>query len=382
MSIPFRDLLKKVGSGTHTSIDLSREESALATQMMLEQTATPAQIGAFMIAQRIKRPSISELVGMLDCYEQLGPQLHSPGGAPIVLNNPYDGRTRTAPVVPLTALILAAAGVPTVLHGGDRMPTKYGLPLVESWLTLGLDWRALSLPQVQTVFEKTSLGFVYLPQHFPAAHGLTEYRDQIGKRPTLATVELMWTPHPQPCHAVSSFVHPPTEDRTRQAYWQRQSYHFTTVKGLEGSCDLPRSRTVILGLGNVDQRGEPLFERLLLHPKDYGFEGEDMALDETYATAMAGAVVGSSGELTQAAIWNGGFYLWRMGAAASIEAGLSQAQTLLETGQAAAKLQQIKDAIAAASNLGSADGSEEQRPEQRPDQPSERIPSSSSSISP
>jgi len=31
---------------------------------------------------------------------------------------------RTAPVSPLTALLLTAAGQPVVMHGSDRMPTK------------------------------------------------------------------------------------------------------------------------------------------------------------------------------------------------------------------------------------------------------------------
>ncbi|MEL7520217.1 MAG: hypothetical protein AAGJ80_01140, partial [Cyanobacteria bacterium J06553_1] len=71
----FRDLLKKVGSGTHTSKPLSRSEAAIATHLILTQAATPVQIGAFMIAHRIRRPTPTELAGMLDTYDALGPQL-------------------------------------------------------------------------------------------------------------------------------------------------------------------------------------------------------------------------------------------------------------------------------------------------------------------
>jgi anthranilate phosphoribosyltransferase len=63
MSQAFRELLKKVGSGTHTSEHLTREEAATATRMILEQEATPIQIGAFLIAHRIKRPTGTELAG-------------------------------------------------------------------------------------------------------------------------------------------------------------------------------------------------------------------------------------------------------------------------------------------------------------------------------
>src|SRR5919199_736476 len=249
MSNAFRELLKKVGSGVHTGEDLSREEAATATRMMLLQEATPAQLGAFMIAHRIKRPSSEELAGMLDAYDQIGPKLQpwgmghgrvaqwhsgrveeftsspphsltpSPPAQPVmVFGTPYDGRSRTAPVTPLTALILATAGVPVVMHGGDCMPTKYGVPLIEMCQGLGVDFSKLTLAQVEQLLETTGLGFIYLPQHFPEAQGLVPYRDQIGKRPPTATMELMWCPYAGDAHVVAGYVHPPTENRFRETF--------------------------------------------------------------------------------------------------------------------------------------------------------------------
>ncbi|MBE9079052.1 anthranilate phosphoribosyltransferase family protein [Romeria aff. gracilis LEGE 07310] len=352
MSRVFRDLLKKVGSGSHTSTDLSREEAAIATRMMLKEEATPVQIGAFMIAHRIKRPTPVELAGMLDCYDSLGPQLALiTADYPVtIFNSPYDGRTRTAPVSPITALTLAAAGAPAILHGGDRMPTKLGLPLIEVWQGLGLAWERLTLTQVQQVLETTGLGFVYLPHHFPTAQAMVPYRDQIGKRPPFATVELMWSPYPSSAHnshLVSGFVHPPTEDRTQITFQLRQTPFFTTVKGLEGSCDLARSRTAIIGLGQL-RNGELNFERLLLHPRDYGFEGADpdlLSLPELTDTFQV-ILQGKPGPLMTSVVWNAGFYLWRCGATPTIEAGFKQAENLLQAGAVRAKLAEVRGAIA------------------------------------
>ncbi|NET11214.1 MAG: hypothetical protein F6K16_42345 [Symploca sp. SIO2B6] len=162
MSDEFRELLRKVGSGTHTSKSLSRAEAARAGHLMLTQEATPAQIGAFMIAHRIKRPTGDELAGILDAYNSLGPSLQPIPSTipPIMLNSPYDGRSRTAPIRPLTTLLLAAAGCPVISHGGDRMGTKYGIPLSEIWQGLGIDWTALELAQVQQVFEQTHIALL------------------------------------------------------------------------------------------------------------------------------------------------------------------------------------------------------------------------------
>ena len=347
MSYAFRELLKKVGSGVHTAKDLTRAEAAAATRMMLMQEATPAQIGAFMIAHRIKRPRPPELAGMLDAYDLLGPKLGPIQSAyPVtVLCAPYDGRSRTAPISPLTALILAAANAPVIMHGGDRMPTKYGVPFIDIWQGLDLPLQHMSLPQAQQLFERTGLGFIYTPRHFPEAEAITPYREQIGKRPPFATIELMWSPYNGDAHLVTGYVHPPTEEMARATYAIRGTHFYTAVKGLEGSCDLPRARTAILALSNSDQTG---FERLLLHPRDYDFAGEDVPLEDTsqLVTAMQQVLSGQASELMRSAIWNGGFYLWRCGVCETFEAGLTLAETLLINQTVAQKLEEVKTAIA------------------------------------
>lgn len=343
MSDSFRELLKKVGSGPHTSEDLTRSEAELATTMMLEQVATPAQIGAFMIAHRIKRPTPPELAGMLDAYHCKGPILSTKNlgfvKPVVVFSNPYDGRSRTAGVTPITSLILATVGVSVILHGGDCMPTKYGIPLVEIWQGLGVDFSQLSLAQAQTFLEKTGLGFIYLPQHFPLANALVEYRDQIGKRPPFATLELMWSPCDTNFHLVSGYVHPPTETFFQETFKLVGVDQFTTVKGLEGSTDLPLSRTAIIGLGKTDGT----VERLLLHPVDYGFETKDFPfVDKThYLEEIHNVIYNIESPLASAAIWNGGFYLWRFGICPELKDAFNLAKTMLAQGKVAAKLEEI-----------------------------------------
>ncbi|MEB3169871.1 MAG: anthranilate phosphoribosyltransferase, partial [Synechococcaceae cyanobacterium] len=97
----FRDLIAKVGSGEHTSTGLSREEAREALELMLSGEVDGAQVGAFLIAHRIRRPAPLELTGMLDAYRQLGPELHTPGRRALCFGVPYDGRSRTAPLLPL-----------------------------------------------------------------------------------------------------------------------------------------------------------------------------------------------------------------------------------------------------------------------------------------
>ncbi|MBW4616149.1 MAG: anthranilate phosphoribosyltransferase family protein [Desmonostoc vinosum HA7617-LM4] len=347
MSNLFREFLQKVGSGSHTAKNLTRDEAATAIKMMLRKEATPAQTGAFLIAHRIKRPTGEELAGMLDAYDELGPKLQPIASARtvIVLGIPYDGRTRTTPISPITALLLAAAGQPVIMHGGDRLPTKYGLPLIDIWQGLGVNWTVLPLPKTQRVFEQTGIGFIYTPQHFPLTKGIWDYRDQIGKRPPLATMELIWCPYAGDTRIIAGFVHPPTEGMFQEALALKGISKYTFIKGLEGSCDLPRDRTAIIGISSPTASGE--LERLHLVPREYGFTTKNVPLGspEELIADMHDVLAGKSNELMQTALWNGGFYLWQSGICSDMRSGIAKAEELLTSGMVAAKLQEITQVV-------------------------------------
>ena len=344
MSDRFRKFVQIIGSGPHTGKSLTREQAATAMEMMLLQTATPAQIGAFLIAHRIKRPTGAELAGMLDTYDRMGSQLQpvaSHGRSPVIFGIPYDGRSRTAPIAPLVSLILAAAEIPVILHGGDRMPTKYGIPLIDIWQAWGVDWTNISLDRLQHIFATTKLGFIYTPTHFPAAAGLTPYRDQIGKRPPIATLELLWCPYAGDAHLIFGYVHPPTEQTALVAATLRNTPHkITTVKGLEGSSDLPRDRAVIIG---VHQSGREL-ERIFLHHYDYGLSNVNPPLLSTpeLMTDFEGVLRAEPSELLNSVLWNAGFYLWHCGGASDMSAGMKLARELLFSGAIRDRLDNIR----------------------------------------
>lgn len=353
MSAVFRELLKKLGSGQHTGQHLSREEAAEATRLMLTQVATPAQIGAFLMVHRLVRPVAAELAGMLDAYNELGPAILpdparataplAPGQRPVmVFGIPYDGRSRTAPLSPAVVLLLAAAGVPVLLHGGDRLPTKYGLPLVELWQALGVDWRsaAPTLEAVAGHLQQHNIGFVYLPQHFPLAQALFELRAEIGKRPPLATLELIWSPYRGDSHRCCGFVHPPTEGVVRETFALHGIPQFTTIKGLEGSTDLPRDRPSILGLTDGGQ-----FQRFLANAHRLGWGGKELPLDDPalLAADIEAALAGKPSDTSRAIVWNAGFYLWRAGLTPDLAAGWAEAQRLLTEGQGQAVLADLRD---------------------------------------
>ena len=109
---------------------------------------------------------------------------------------------------------------------------------------------------------------------------------------------------------------------------------------------MPRDRTSIIAVSQPGSSSN--FERILLHPRDYGFAGAEVPLDSTsqLLAQMQDVLQGKSSELMLAAIWNGGFYLWRCGVCPDLPTGFAKAQALLLGGNAAQKLQEVSDAIA------------------------------------
>jgi anthranilate phosphoribosyltransferase len=195
---------------------------------------------------------------------------------------------------------------------------------------------------VQASLERWNLALVHQPDHFPAAEGLVQIRDDIGKRPPLASLELMWTAHQGEHLLVSGFVHPPTEARAWEALRLAGETHVLTVKGLEGSTDLPISRACVTGRSQGDHN-----ERLILHPRDHGCYGADPAwvcLDSWSQQALA--ALGGQGELADALRWNCGTYLWLAGACPDQQQGMHQADALLQSGAALRWLEQMRNALA------------------------------------
>ena len=336
----FKQHLRKIGSGEHTSKSLSRQEAADALELMLREQATPAQIGAFLIAHRIRRPEPQELTGMLDTYKALGPVLRSPEHQrmPICFGMPFDGRTRTSPIYPLTSLVLMACGQPVVLQGGDRMPIKYGITALDLFRLLDLNLDGLPLSTVQDGFNNHGFALIHQPDHFRIAESLIDYREQLGKRPPVASLELLWTAHQGAHLLVSGFVHPPTESRAWEALRLAGETNLLTVKGLEGGTDLPIGRACITA-----RVRNGVAERMILHPRDHGCHNADVEWStESTWQSQAFDALRNRGPLSEALRWNAGAYLWIAGLSDSLDSGIDKAAAVLEEGRALDQLDQLR----------------------------------------
>ena len=99
-----------------------------------------------------------------------------------------------------------------------------------------------------------------------------------------------------------------------------------TVKGLEGSTDLPTTRA-----GITARLRDGVSERILLHPREHGIQSEEVRWSDLECwRRQAGEALAGSGPLADALRWNVAAYLWFAGAHDTFVAALDQSEALLK----------------------------------------------------
>ena len=110
--------IKGIGRGKDNPSDLSHADARLVWGALLDGRISELEVGAILIALRIKGESVDEIAGFLDATEARGTRLAPPlpGAVPVVIPS-YNGARNIPNLTPLLALLLAREGVPVLVHG-------------------------------------------------------------------------------------------------------------------------------------------------------------------------------------------------------------------------------------------------------------------------
>ncbi len=192
-----QSFLKEIGRGKHGAQDLSYEEAVKAVEWMVDDRATSAQIGAFLMAARMKGETVDELKAFVDVLRRSSRRLMPNRRVQLEIGGPFDGRDRTFASSIATALVLSAAGVSVALTGSESLPPKYGVTTLDILRAMGMSVVPLTgvdrRDQVARFAERglDSLGIAYLhlDDLCPPLAGLRPIRLQLGFRTFLCTVE-------------------------------------------------------------------------------------------------------------------------------------------------------------------------------------------------
>jgi anthranilate phosphoribosyltransferase len=176
--MPLRAAIAKVINGQH----LSRAEAAAAMDAIMDGAATPAQIGSYLTALRMKGETADEIAGSAESMRRhvVPVVAHLAAGDMLVdtCGTGGDGK-HTFNISTTAAFVVAAAGLRVAKHGNRAASSRSGS--ADLLLALGgnLD---LDAAQVAECIEDVGIGFLYAVKHHPAMRHAIGPRRELGQR--------------------------------------------------------------------------------------------------------------------------------------------------------------------------------------------------------
>lgn len=247
--------IKEIGRGAKGSRSLSREDAQALFGDMLDGKVPPLQLGAIVLAMRIKSESLDELLGFKAALDARLARIEAPAGARTVVLPTYNGARRRPNLMPLLAMMLARDGVPVLIHGRFDFDTR-----ADPFALL----RALDLPEAQTPEEAATLlarqriAFIGVDRLLPGLDALLSLRPQLGLRNSGHSMTKMIDPMPGRSVRVVPVTHPEYMEKMTQ-FLRLDGGRSMLMRGTEGEAYAnPARRPLITGF--IDGQDQVLCE--------------------------------------------------------------------------------------------------------------------------
>lgn len=157
---------------------LSMAQMGEVMQQVMTGEATPAQIGAFLAALRMKGESVEEVAGAAQVMRELAAKVEVDSRAIDIVGTGGDASS-TFNISTCCALVAAAAGVIVAKHGNRSISSKSGAADLLETAGVNID---LNPEQVARCVKEVGIGFMFAQKH----HGAMKYaigpRKEMGVR--------------------------------------------------------------------------------------------------------------------------------------------------------------------------------------------------------
>ncbi len=132
--VDLKALIGRVASGER----LSEDDAATAFDVMMSGNATPAQMGGFLMALRVRGETVDEITGAARTMRAKALSIEAPPEAFDTAGTGGDG-SGTFNISTATAIVLAGAGVPMAKHGNRNLSSHCGSADVLAALGVNID---------------------------------------------------------------------------------------------------------------------------------------------------------------------------------------------------------------------------------------------------
>ncbi|MGV1014867.1 MAG: anthranilate phosphoribosyltransferase [Methyloceanibacter sp.] len=321
--------IRKVAAGE----SLSQTESAAAFDTIMSGGATDAQIGALLMAMRLRGETIEEIAGAARAMRARALKVRAPVGAIDTCGTGGDAKG-THNISTGVAFVVAGAGVPVAKHGNRSISSRSGSADVLTALGVNIECG----PQaIERCLEECGLGFMFAPAHHPAMRHVAHVRKELGTRTIFNLLGPLANPASTKYQVVGVFAEE----------WVEPVANVLGLLGVErawvvhGSDGLDELTTT--GISHVAAIDKGKVSTFKVSPKNAGLPeakpedltGGDAAENAAHLRAM---LQGNQGPLRDIVLLNAAAALLVAGKAKSLREGVTLAEESIDSGKARAVL--------------------------------------------
>ncbi len=327
-----KELIGKVATGAA----LTENEAETAFEIIMSGQATGAQIGAFLMALRVRGETVEEITGALRVMRAKALPVEAPAGAIDIVGTGGDG-SGTYNISTGAALVVAAAGVPVAKHGNRALSSKSGA--ADVLLALGVDIDA-DVPLVEKSIREAGIGFMMAPRHHGAMRHVGPARVELGTR----TIFNLLGPLSNPAGVKRQFTGVFSRQWIEPLAWVLANLGGERAWVAHGSDGLDELTTT--GPSYVAELKDGRVACFEVVPEEAGIpraapadlKGGDA---ETNAAAMRGMLDGEPGPFRDVVVYNAAAALIVADKAESLEQGAALAAAAIDGGAAKATLRKL-----------------------------------------
>ena len=323
-------------------IDLSTDEMKDVMRQIMTGEATDAQIGAFLIALRMKGESLDEITGAASVMRELATPVALGELRHVVdiVGTGGDG-ANLFNVSTASSFVAAAAGCHVAKHGNRSVSSKSGSADLLEAAGIHLD---LSPEEVAACVREVGVGFMFAPAHHGAMKHAIGPRRELGQR----TIFNILGPMTNPAGVKRQLVGVFTDKLCRpmaEVLGRLGGEHIMVVHGLDGLDEISLASKT-----HVAEYRNGKVEEYQITPEDLGIDSDSLVgLDVTEPKESLALIRDAFGKRsTEAAkkaadmiTLNAGAAIYVAGITASLKDGVRMAEDLVHNGEAKERLSQL-----------------------------------------
>jgi anthranilate phosphoribosyltransferase len=320
---------------------LSADEAEAAFTIIMSGDATPAQIGALLMAMRVRGETVPEITGAVRAMRARMTAIEAPEGAIDVCGTGGDG-AGSLNVSSAVTFVVASLGVPVAKHGNRALSSRTGGADVLTALGVNIDAPMDRLP---VILREAGAVFLFAPRHHPSMRHAAGPRVELGTR----TIFNILGPLSNPARVKRQLTGVFSPD------WTRPMAETLAALGHEAAWlvhGLGLDELTVAGENQVAELKDGSIRTMSVVPEDAGLarapvaaiKGGDAAFN---AEALLGVLRGAPGPYRDTVLLNAAAALIVAGKAGDLRDGVDEAARAIGSGAALNALETMRRVSAA-----------------------------------